>query len=167
MPWRSLALAVLLPLGACGTLASQFGHRVAVDSDPSGATVLRGRTVVGVTPCEVEVAVDDRVLELRLAGHQARSFELPLVANPWVAGNVSTFGVGMVVDELCGADRVPCTAPLSIRLLPGSGCAAIVRVRPDVQPRREAVRTGDPRAPSDAAETAIMVAYWFLASIRP
>ena len=59
--------------------------------------------MVGVTPCEVEVAVDDRVLELRLAGHQARILEVPLVENAWVAGNVLTCGIGMVVDELCGA----------------------------------------------------------------
>lgn len=112
------------------------------------------------------MAVDDRALELRLAGHQARMGTAPR-RDPWVAGNVLPCGIGMVVDELCGAHRVPCTAPQSIPLLPGSGCAAIVRVCPGAEPRREAVRTGGLRAPADAAEAAVLITYWALASIRP
>lgn len=103
--------------------------------------MLRGSAVVGSTPCEVEVTSADRHLQLRLDGYRSQSVVLPLVENPWVVGNLVTLGLGMVVDEATGAHRVPCTAPLFLRLRPGTGTEDRV-----VVPARSSPRTSDSRA---------------------
>lgn len=48
MSWNRIMLAGLLGLVGCA-------HTVRIESDPSGASIKRGRTVIGVTPADVSV----------------------------------------------------------------------------------------------------------------
>lgn len=54
---------------------------VSLRSDPPGATVLVDGVEAGVTPAEVEMASGQREVELRLAGYNAWSGKLQIVAN--------------------------------------------------------------------------------------
>lgn len=125
--WRSIvALPALLVQAACCTVLATGSQRVFVASRPSGASVVRDGAVVGTTPCEVEVCRQSRTFELRLAGYRSQPVELSLVDSKWALGNLLTLGVGMVVDDALGSDRVVCTEPVVVSLRPGAGSAAWV-----------------------------------------
>lgn len=116
-------------------------------------------TVVGTTPCEVGVDMEHRVLELQLDGHQCRVVTLPAVENPWVIGNVLTLGLGMLVDDTLGTARVPCTAPLTVPLHPGTGRGTVIRLCPDRATQGEPFFNRGAPQPQNTAETIMLVAY--------
>lgn len=125
--WRSIAvLLTLLAQAACCTVLATGTQRVVVESRPSGASVVLDGAVVGTTPCEVEVSRQSRTIELRLAGYRSQLVELSLAHSKWALGNLLTLGVGMVVDDALGSDRVICTEPVIVSLRPGAGSAAWV-----------------------------------------
>ena len=104
MPANPAIMLVVPMLASCGALMVPGPFLVPIDSDPSGATVVYAGKEVGVTPCVVAMQRGSSALELRRDGCHPRIVEVGTEANGWVAGNVATFGLGMIVDMALGGD---------------------------------------------------------------
>lgn len=128
-----LAMAVML-LAGCGTLLAPGPFRVAVDTEPSGAAVIRAGEQVGTTPCVVELDRANRGFELRLSGHHPRHVDVGRQRNCWILANVTNLGLGMVVDVALGAHENPDTAPLVVTLRRVTDPRPAAFLRPPRQP---------------------------------
>jgi hypothetical protein len=128
---RSLsALPLALSLPACATLMTPGAIDVPIDSRPPGAEVIYEGRLIGRTPCVVPVRRGEHTVELLLDGYHRQRVDVGEEVNPWVAGNVATLGLGVVVDVVLGMDKRPCTEPALVWLHPSNGpYATWVRLR--------------------------------------
>jgi hypothetical protein len=143
----ALAVSALAPLiTACGAICSPGPFLVPIDSRPPGATVIYDEVEVGVTPCVVAMHRGARRLELVRAGHPRQYVAVGTRPNRWIAANVASFGLGMLVDEALGTDVDLVTDPIAVTL-PGAGDGERgvwvgVAPAPAVDPAREPTALG-------------------------
>ena len=101
----NLAILLVVPLlASCGAMMVRGPFLVPVDSEPSGATVVYDGKALGVTPCVVAMQRASSAIELRRDGCHPRIVEVGTEPNGWVAGNIATLGLGMLVDLALGTD---------------------------------------------------------------
>lgn len=131
-PWSFLCMAPLF--AGCGAMMARGPFPVWVESSPPGATVYYQDRPVGVTPCRVDVERTARTFELVRPGYHRQRIDPGVVGNPWVAGNVFTLGLGMVVDVAWGTDRIPDPEPMLVFLGPATGPERPTWVRAEVEP---------------------------------
>jgi PEGA domain-containing protein len=96
-----LGSVLLSSMGGCATIRNEKYKEVGFTSEPSGASVAMDGEVLGVTPCEVEIARKgrDKMVEISLAGYKTAVLKL----NRSVEGK-TVFGglIGMSVDAISG-----------------------------------------------------------------
>jgi hypothetical protein len=88
-----LVLAVLIVAGSCATLFNDKNLEVFVYSEPEVAKVYIDGHYMGVTPLQVNLAVDKEYeIKFRKEGYETKTYFL----------NNEVGGVWMVLDILCG-----------------------------------------------------------------
>ena len=134
--WCLTILGTLL-LAGCATIMTPGAFAVPVDSRPSGAAVIYEGRQVGMTPCLVAVRRGACRLELVHDGYHRQQVDLGEARNWWVAGNMVTMGLGMIVDVALGMDRQPCTEPALVWLHSSDGPYAPWMRLPLIEPPEE------------------------------
>jgi len=115
-----------LGLGGCATLVRGTEDKVYVLSDPPGANVTTSLAKTCVTPCTLNVGRGDVfTVTLALAGYRSQTVAVETQLSSAGVGafmeNVTTAGLGMIVDAATGAtvDHVP--NPVKVTLVPIAG----------------------------------------------
>lgn len=111
------ATLLLAPfLASCGAIMAPGPFPVLIDSNPPGAIVIYQGEEVGVTPCTVAMQRSSSEFVLRRDEYRPQHIDVGRTENGWVAGNIVTLGLGMLVDIALGTDESLITEPIVVNL---------------------------------------------------
>jgi hypothetical protein len=102
---RLFPIVALASLSACATIMHGSKQNIAVNSNPSGATIFVDNQQMGVTPATLNLSrKQSHVVRLTLDGYQPYEMTMARGTSGWVWGNIVFGGlIGLVVDASSGA----------------------------------------------------------------